>query len=99
MDMRVISVKRLKVFWSKHPAGKSRLEAWFAEAKKSKWRTPDDIRKKYKTASLLKNNRVVFRIKGNEYRLVAAIRYDLQIVFIRFIGTHSEYDRINAKEI
>lgn len=99
MSMRVISVKRLKDFWAKHPSSRSQLEVWYAEVKKSKWRSPGDIIKRYKTASELKNNRVVFRIKGNEYRLVAAIRYDMQIVFVRFIGTHSEYDKINAEEI
>lgn len=97
--MRVISVKTLKDFWAKHPSSKSQLEVWFAEAKKSNWKSPGDILKRYKTASALRNNRIVFRIKGNEYRLVVAIRYDLQIVFIRFIGTHSEYDKINAEEI
>jgi len=97
--MRVISVKRLKNFWIKHPASKSQLEVWFAEAKKSHWKSPGDVRKKFKTASILKNNRVVFRIKGNEFRLIVAIRYDKQIVFVRFVGTHSEYDKINAEVI
>lgn len=97
--MRVISVKRLKDFWIKHPSSKPQLEIWFAEAKKSHWKSPGDVHNKYKTASILKNNRVVFRIKSNKFKLIVAIRYDKQIVFVRFIGTHSEYDKINAEEI
>lgn len=97
--MRVISIKKLKDFWQKHRDAEQQLKAWFAEAKKSLWKKPADVSALYRTASILKNNRVVFNIKGNDYRLVTAINYDYQIVYIRFIGTHAEYNKINAEEI
>ena len=81
------------------PAVKSALDAWFHEVKRSSWKSPSDIKKKYASASILPNDRVVFNISGNKYRLVAIIRYRAQRVFIRFIGTHKEYDKINATEV
>jgi len=78
---------------------KSPLRAWYTEAKKSRWKGPQDIKTEYRTASILRNNRVVFNIKGNAYRLVVAVKYDFQIVYIRFIGTHAAYDNIKAEEI
>lgn len=99
--MRIISIKKLKDFWnnsnyrdSEHP-----LRAWYAEAKRANWTKPSDIKKKYKNASFLASNRVVFNIKGNKYRLIVAIKYVFKIVFIRFVGTHKQYDKINAEEI
>lgn len=97
--MRVISVKRLTLFWKKHPDAESPLRAWNTEAKKARWKGPHDIKAEYRTASILRNNRVVFNIKGNTYRLVIAVNYEFQIVYIRFIGTHVGYDKINAEEI
>jgi mRNA interferase HigB len=97
--MRVISVKTLKLFWKQHPDAERPLRAWYAEAKKARWQRPQDIKAEYRTASILPNSRVVFNIKGNTYRLVIAVRYEFQIVYIRFIGTHAEYDKINAEEI
>jgi len=75
------------------------LKAWYSEALKAKWKKPSEITKFYRTASIIENNRVVFNIKGNKYRLVVAVKYDFEIVYIRFIGTHTEYDKINTKEI
>lgn len=86
-------------FYTIHGDMKAPLDAWYKEAKQAKWLTPQDIKKHYPTASIIKNNRVVFNMKGNAYRLVCAIRYDVGIVYIRFIGTHAEYDKIDAKEI
>ena len=97
--MRVISVKTLKLFWEKHPDAKSPLSAWYTEAKKARWKGPQDIKAEYRTASILRNNRVVFNIKGNAYRLVVAVKYEFQIVYIRFIGSHAAYDEIEAEEI
>lgn len=99
--MRVISVRKLKDFWRKtsYKDSEQSLRAWYSEAKKANWKTPDDIKKQYRNASIIANNRVVFNIKGNHYRLVVAIRYELNIVYIRFIGTHKQYDKINAEEI
>ena len=99
--MRIISGKTIKDFWEdkRYKESEQSLRAWYHEVKKEKWQTSHDIKKKYKSASLLSNNRVVFNIKGNQYRLIVAINYDFQIVFIRFIGTHEEYNKINANKI
>ncbi|MEO8400009.1 MAG: type II toxin-antitoxin system HigB family toxin [Ignavibacteriaceae bacterium] len=97
--MRVIAIKVLKDFWRKHSNAEQPLKAWFAETRKAEWKKPADILSIYKSASILKNNRVVFNIKGNDYRLITAINYDFKIIYIRFIGTHKEYDKINAEEI
>lgn len=99
--MRVIARKTLRRFWEQpgQEDAEQPLRAWFAEARKALWNTPADVKEHYRSASILKGGRVVFNIGGNKYRLVVAIRYQAQIVFIRFVGTHSEYDRINAKEV
>ncbi|MDP2365727.1 MAG: type II toxin-antitoxin system HigB family toxin [Ignavibacteria bacterium] len=97
--MRIIAIKRLKDFWNKHPDSEQPLRAWYSEVSKADWKNPSDIIKVYRTASVLLNNRVVFNIKGNDYRLIVAINYTYRIVYIRFIGAHKEYDKINAEEI
>lgn len=97
--MRVISVKTLKAFWGKHPDAESPLRAWYTETRRARWGSPQDIKTAYRTASILRNNRVVFNVKGNTYRLVVAVKYEFQIVYIRFVGTHAEYDKINAEEV
>jgi mRNA interferase HigB len=97
--MRVIAVRTLKTFWDRHPDAEGPLRAWFTEARRASWRGPQEIKNAYRTASMLRNNRVVFNIKGNSYRLIVAIKYEFQIVYIRFVGTHAAYDRINAEEI
>jgi mRNA interferase HigB len=97
--VRVISVKALKSFWQRHPDAESPLRAWYTEAKRANWSAPHAIKTAYRTASILPNDRVVFNIKGNTYRLVVAVKYEFQVVYIRFIGTHAEYDKIKAEEI
>ena len=97
--MRIIAIKILKDFWQKHNSAEQPLKAWYAEAKRANWKKPSDITLLYRTARVLPNNRIVFNIKGNDYRLVAAINYDFGIVYIRFIGTHKDYDKINSEEI
>jgi mRNA interferase HigB len=99
--MRVISVKRLKDFWENknHADAEQPLRAWYAEAKAADWKNPNEIKAKYHSASFVGNNRVVFNVRGNHYRLVAAIRYEFKIVYIRFIGTHEQYDKINAGNV
>jgi mRNA interferase HigB len=97
--MRIIKRKTLQDFYRKHTSSKTAFECWFAEAKKAKWSTPDDIKKRYRSADILKNNRVVFDIKGDDYRLVVKIAYQVGIVYIRFVGTHKEYDKIDAETI
>ncbi len=99
--MRIIAVKTIKDFWDDldHQDSEQPLKAWYHEVKKETWNTPNDIKKKYKSASILKNRRVIFNIAGNKYRLVVAIKYDFQIIYIRFVGTHQEYDKINVETI
>lgn len=97
--MRIISRKKLREFWEKHPDIRQPLQAWFDDTKQASWKSPADIKAVYKNASFVGNNRVVFNIKGNAYRLVVAIQYQHGIVFIRFVGTHQEYDRINVATI
>ena len=97
--MRIISRKRLRDFWIQHPDAQSSLEAWYADVKQTEWKTPTDIKNVYRNASIVANNRVVFNIKGNKYRLVVAVQYEYGIVYIRFVGTHPEYDKIDAATI
>ena len=97
--MRIISRKRLIEFWQIHPDAEQPLRAWFAEAKKASWETPADIKALYRNASILPGNRVVFNIKGNDYRLVVVIEYRYKKIFIRFVGTHEAYDHIDATSI
>src|SRR5436853_760170 len=97
--MRIISKKTLKDFWEKEPRAKSILEAWHAEAKIAGWSSPADVKEQFGTASILKDGRVVFNIGGNKYRLVAWINYEFYTLYIRFVGTHKEYDEIDAQTI
>jgi len=95
--MNVISKKTLILFYEKYPEAKVPLEVWHSNAKKAD--TPEDIKKEYKTASFLRDNRVVFNIKGNDFRLIVHIDYLRKIVRVKFVGTHTQYDKINAEEI
>ncbi len=99
--MRIIKRKTLSDFWSKREYSDSEqpLKAWFKEAKEAEWNTWHDIKGQYRNASPLKGGRVVFNIAGNKYRLIVKIRYEWKIVYIRFIGTHEQYDMIDAESI
>lgn len=97
--MRIISRKKLKEFWQNHHDAEKPLRAWFADVKSANWRNSMDVKRDYKSASFLSDNRIVFNIKGNKYRLITAVNYDFSIVYIRFIGTHKEYDKIDAAKI
>ncbi len=97
--MNVISKRTLIQFYEKHPQAKSALEVWHSDARKATWNTPDDIKQIYSSASFLKDNRVVFNIKGNDFRLIVHIDYPRHIVRVKFIGTHSQYDKIDASEV
>lgn len=94
--MRVFSRKTLVEIWTKHVDAEQSLKSWFSEAEKARWKTPADIKRLYPSASFLVDNRVVFSIKGNTYRLIVKINYDYGQVFVRFIGTHAQYDKIDA---
>jgi mRNA interferase HigB len=97
--MRIIARRTLREFWEVYPDAEQPLKAWFAEATKAQWQSPNDIKQSYRNASIVGNNRVVFNIKGNDYRLIVYVRYDLGILFIRFIGTHRDYDKVDATTI
>ncbi len=97
--MRVIAKKALRDFWDFYPESKVSLQEWYAEAETSKWDNPNCIKLRYHSASFLKDNRVVFNICGNKFRLIVKINYAYGVVYIRFIGTHSDYNRINAEII
>ena len=97
--MRVIAKKILRDFWGNHKDCEQQLKSWFQEASKAEWTNSNKIKAEYPTASIIGNNRIVFNIKGNTYRLIIKINFDYQMIWIRFIGTHAEYDKINAKTI
>jgi mRNA interferase HigB len=97
--MRIISRKTLRSFWENHPEVRQPLQAWYADVKHADWKKPSDIKNVYRNASFLSNNRVVFNIKGNSYRIIVVVQYGYGMVYIRFVGTHKEYDRINAETI
>jgi len=97
--MRIIALGTLRIFWQKHADAEIPLRSWYAAASRADWRDPADVKAAYRSASFIANNRVVFNIKGNEYRLVVAVHYNRGMMFIRFIGTHREYDKIDAATI
>ena len=97
--MRVIAKRALRDFWERHPDAEEPLLAWFREAEDADWGSPSAVKAKYGSASIMGNNRVVFNIKGNSYRLVVKINYPYRVVYVRFVGTHVEYDAINAEEV
>lgn len=97
--MRVIAVSTLRDFWQRYPDAEQPLKAWYEEATNATWTLPADIKAQYRSASILKNRRVVFNIKGNDYRLIVAVAYKLQVVYVKFVGTHKEYDAVDAETI
>ena len=96
---RILAKRTIREFYLKYPDSKNYLETWYDTVNKAQWKTPNDVKEFYATVTILKNSRVVFNIKGNDYRLIAKINYKRQWVFIRFIGTHKEYDKIDANTI
>ena len=103
--MRIIARRTLRQFIAKRaghkdqPALKAALDAWFAEVCKADWISTADVKRLYATSSIVSADRIVFNIKGNDYRLVVAVDFEKAIVRIKWIGTHRDYDRINVKEI
>ena len=96
---RIFAKSTLKNFWEQHPDSEQYLKTWFDTAMSSNWTTPNEVKQTYVNASVLKDSRIVFNIKGNRYRLVTMIFLDIRTVFIRFIGTHAEYDKIDSTTI
>lgn len=96
---RIFAKSTLRQFWEKYPDSEQHLKTWYDTVINSDWKTPNDVKQTYSNASILKGNRIVFNIKGNDYRLVAKFNFEKQWIFIRFIGTHNEYDKINIETI
>jgi mRNA interferase HigB len=97
--LRVIAKKILREFWEVHSDCEQQLKSWYRETCTAEWKNPNEIKVEYPSASILNDNRVVFNIKGNNYRLIVKINFEYEMVWIRFIGTHAEYDKINANKI
>ena len=98
-NLRIISKKTLRGFWEIYPDSKQQLTSWYRETNEATWANPNQIKLIYPRASFLANNRVVFNIKGNTYRLIVRVSYEYQMVWIRFVGTHAHYDKIDANKI
>jgi mRNA interferase HigB len=97
--MRIIAKGTLRDFWGLFPDPEESLLAWYREVEKEDWDTPAKVKAKYGNASIVGDNRVVFNIKGNDYRLVVKINYEYRVVYVRFVGTHAKYDKINVEEV
>ena len=97
--MNVLSRPTLEIFWTKHADSRIPLEFWYNDVKKANWKTPQEIKKQFSSTSFLSNNRVVFDIKGNAYRIICSVSYSRQALYIKFIGTHAEYDKIDANKV
>lgn len=97
--MRIIAIKRLRLFWQFHPDSEIALRYWYYLVKKASWNNSAEIKRVFATASIINKNRICFNIRGNIYRIITDINFDYKVVYIRFIGTHAEYDKINATEI
>jgi mRNA interferase HigB len=97
--MRIIKRKTLKDFWDNHPDAEQPLKTWLKFSRQADWRNPAEVKADYGNASILGENRICFNIAGNKYRLVVKVNYPYRVIYIRFIGTHVEYDRIDATQI
>lgn len=97
--MRIIAKRTLRDFWQHYPDAEQPLLTWYKTTEQAEWQTPSDVKSDYRNASILANNRVCFNIAGNKYRLIVKIEYPFRLVYVRFVGTHAEYDRINAAEV
>jgi mRNA interferase HigB len=97
--MRIIAKRTLRKFWKNHPDAEGPLRAWHQEALRAKWPNPHEIKGQHRNASVIQGGRVVFNIAGNKYRLVVKINYAYGIVYVRFIGTHRQYDQIDVETI
>jgi mRNA interferase HigB len=97
--MRIIAKSTLRVFWEEYPDAEEPLMAWYREVEKEAWATPEELKVKYRSARIVGDSRVVFNIKGNYYRLIVKINYAYSVIYIRFVGTHAEYDKIDVEEV
>ena len=97
--MRVIAKAPLREFWMRHADAEDALKAWLADAQKSEWNSPNDITAQYANAGILGDSRVCFNIRGNRYRLIVKVLYQAQVVYIKFVGTHADYDKVDAETV
>lgn len=97
--MRIIARRTLREFWERHADAEQPLRSWFHDVERADWRSPADVKRAYANASLSGENRVVFNIGGNNYRLIVAVNYPYRICYVRFVGTHQAYDRIDATTV
>ncbi|CAK8717597.1 mRNA interferase HigB [Candidatus Electronema aureum] len=97
--MRIIAKKTLREFWEKHADAQQALQSWHTDVQQADWKSPADVKNAYRNVSFVANNRAVFNIKGNKYRVIVAIHYEYSIVYIRFVGTHAEYDAVDAASV
>lgn len=99
--MIIIAFKKPREFFEQKEYSDSEapIRAWYHEAKAAEWKNSNELKRQFVNASIIGEGRVVFNIKGNDYRLIVSIDYEFQVIFIRFIGTHDQYNRINAKTI
>jgi mRNA interferase HigB len=97
--MRIIAKSTLRAFWQRHPDAEEPLLAWYRETEKADWDDSAQVKARYRSASFVRGNRVVLNIKGNNYRLVVKINYPYRVVYIHFVGTHAEYNKINVEEV
>jgi len=97
--VRIIARRTLRELWERHPDAEPSLRAWCHDAQRAEWRSPGDIKRVYANASIVDGNRVVFNIKGNKYRLVIAINYPYRMCYVRFVGSHQAYDRIDVTSV
>jgi mRNA interferase HigB len=97
--MRIVSLQTLRTYWEANPDVEQQLRAWHDEVISQKWEQPADIKARYASASILKKRRVVFNIKGNKYRLIVGVAFKVGVVYIKFIGTHNEYDEVDAETV
>ena len=97
--MRIIAKRTLRAFWEKHADAQQALQAWHADVEQAHWKSPADVKSVYRSVSFLADNRAVFNIKGNKYRVIVIIHYQYGIVYIRFVGTHAEYDAVDAASV
>ena len=97
--MRILTFGTLRNFWQRHPDSEPALDGWYRETRRERWRTPAEVILRHPNASIVGSDRVVFNIKGNAYRLVVRVNYQWGEVYIRFIGSHARYNRINAAEV
>ena|ERR1700722_15894828 len=97
--VRIIAKSTLRTFWLAYPEAEEPLLAWYREVEKADWSEPSQVKEQFRSASFPKGNRVVFNIKGNDYRLIVRINYPYRVIYVRFVGTHAQYDQIDVKEV